>query len=243
MRLLSNLFAFTSPAILLAAGACFAGQTVIDEPFDSVPADYELIEGASANATASLQIGNINNSSRLIFDGTWDVPANGSEVSQAAFAPIVAAAGDYQVDPAQVDGITSIRFKLDVAVTSDTMMPPDEGVFVNLAIYQMRPDGLTNVFINTGPSVNIIPAGSTTTVDLLLNQADYPMDQFGEQANFGDDGLPLSFGLIIGARYTDDSSTGAFFLDGRLTADNWTVEITTGQTPGLIFADGFQTAN
>ena len=204
-----------------------AGVPVIDESFDALPQGYTLIEDSSENATASLQIGNVDGSNALIFDGTWSVPVNGQEYSLGALAPELLTVDDFQFDPVDTDGITSIQMKLDVEVTSNTMTPPQQGIFVQLSIYQLRPDGYVNFFSDNGSNGNFIQAGQSEALDLTFDLSHFPADSFGDRPDFGVNALPMSFGLVFGAAYPRNPPLpNPINLDGRMTGDNWVVEVT-----------------
>ncbi|MDX2416084.1 MAG: hypothetical protein QNK19_01335 [Xanthomonadales bacterium] len=59
----------------------------------------------------------------------------------------------------------------------------------------------------------------------------------GARPDFSAVGRPLSFALQFGATYPKTTQLIAFFVDGRLTADNWTVAVIDA---GGIFRDSFE---
>jgi len=218
---------------LLSATAAIAGDVVlIDDNLDTLPAGYVLSTNASANATADIQIGAIGASNGLIFDGSWNVPANGQEFALGQMLPTIPTPADFQLVPADVDGIAGIRWTLDVEVISTTMTPPQQGIFAQLVVFQLQPDGSVLSFADQG---NFIQAGEASTIDVVAIESDF--GQPGAQPDFSALALPISFGLVLGAAYPQTINPNAFFVDGRMTADNWRVEIIGGAG---FFEDGFE---
>lgn len=220
-------------AVLGRAQAGPVGTVVlIDDALETLPVGYTLSEFTSANATASMQIGDVGGSNGLIFDGTWNVPAGGQEFAVGSMAPVIATPGDFQLDPAAVDGVAAVRWMLDAAVISSTMVPPEQGIFAQLVVFQQQPDGSVLAFADAG---NFIPAGGSETLDRVLVESEFGLP--GQHPDFRAVGRPLSFGLQFGASYPRTTQPGAFFVDGRMTGDNWQVEILGGAG---IFNDGFE---
>jgi len=219
--------------LLLLPNAATAGDLLlIDDNLDVLPSGYSLGESASSNATASIQIGPIGASNGLIFDGSWNVPANGQEFAVGAMAPVIPTVADFQLIPADVDGIAGVRWMLDLEVISTTMVPPQQGIFVQLAVFQQQPDGTVAAFTDSG---NFIQAGEARTIDVIAIESDF--GQPGARPDFSALARPMSFGLQLGASYPQTVNPNAFFVDGRMTADNWRVEIAGGAG---FFADGFE---
>jgi hypothetical protein len=219
-------------ALTFAHAATAADLLLIDDTLDVLPAGYTLTESASTNATASMQIGNLGSSNGLIFDGSWDVPVNGQETAVGAMVPVIPTPADFQLDPADVDGIAGIRWMLDVQVSSSTMAPPEQGIFVQLTVFQLQPDGTVLGFADGG---TLIDPGAPRTLDLIAIESDF--GQPGARPDFSAVGLPMSFGLQMGATYPRTINPAAFFVDGRMTGDNWRVEIVGGAG---IFNDSFE---
>ncbi len=225
-----------SVAMLLLVNSARAGDIIlIDDNLDILPPGYALAESASANATATIQIGEIGSSNGLIFDGSWDVPGNGQEFAVGAMFPVIATAADFQLDPADVDGIAGIRWMLDLEVISSTMLLPEQGIFVQLVVFQQQPDGSVLGFASSG---NLIEPGLATTLDVALIESDFGLPD--EHPDFSAVGRPMSFGLQLGATYPRKIVPDPFFVDGRMTADNWKVEIAGGAG---IFNDGFESVS
>jgi hypothetical protein len=221
-------------AFLLLANPAIAGDvTLIDDNLDVLPPGYVLFENASTNATAAIQIGNIGSFNGLIFDGSWDVPANGQEFAVGAMTPVISTPADFQLNPADVDGIAGIRWMLDLEVTSATMTPPEQGIFAQLTIFQQQPDGTVQGFADGG---TLIEPGKAITLDLVMIESDFGLPN--AHPDFSAVALPMSFGLQLGATYPRLINPNPFFVDGRMTADNWKVEIAGGAG---IFNDGFET--
>lgn len=221
-------------ALLLLANPATAGDVIlIDDDLNVLPPGYVLLENSSTNATAAIQIGNIGSFTGLIFDGSWDVPANGQEFAVGAMAPMISTPADFQLDPADVDGIAGIRWMLDLEVTSATMTPPEQEIFAQLTIFQQQSDGTVLGFASRGTQIE---PGTAITLDLVMIQSDF--GQPGAHPDFSAVALPMSFGLQLGATYPRIINPSAFFIDGRMTADNWKVEIAGGAG---IFNDGFET--
>ena len=168
----------------------------------------------------------------MIYDGSWDVPASGSEFSVAALAPILLTRDDFQFNPADVEGITSVHWTLDAEVISTTMVPPEQGIFIQLVIFQEQTNGSVRTFADTG---NFIVTGQSVSLDIIATDLDFGAP--GARPDFSAVGRPLSFALQIGATYPKTTQPDAFFVDGRLTADNWTVAVTDA---GGVFRDGFE---
>lgn len=187
---------------------------------------------ASSNATAEFQIGNLGVSNGLIFDGTWDVPAYGSEYSVGILEPTLPTSADFQLDPADIGGIASVRWTLDVEVISSTMVPPDQGIFVQLYVFQEQSDGSVWNFEDNG---HFVVAGQSLSLDITATESDFGVP--GDRPDFSANGGPLSFGLVFGAAYPRTTTPNAFYVDGRMTGDNWTVAV----TPAGIFEDRFET--
>ena len=219
--------------LLLTSSVALAGEVlIIDENLDVLPLGYQLQTSVSANATADFQIGNLGASNGLIFDGSWDVPANGSEFSVGAMVPILLTPADFQLDPGDIDGITSVHWTLDVEVISNTMTPPEQGIFVQLIVFQEQANGGVLTFADSG---NFVVTGQSVSLDITLFESDFGLP--GARPDFSATGRPLSFALQIGATYPKTINPDAFFVDGRMTGDNWTVAVTDG---GGIFSDSFE---
>jgi len=222
--------------LIVASSTAMAGETlVIDEDLDTLPTGYQLLSGASANATADIQIGNIGGSNGLIFDGSWDVPANGEEFAVGALSPIVVTLDDLLLDPREIGGIVSVRWTLDAEVISDTMVAPEQGIFAQLFVLQEQADGFVVSFGETGG--NFVQVGDSVALDVTLGEADFGAP--GARPDFSPMGRRLSFALQLGAQYPRDTTPDAFFVDGRMTADNWTVTVTDGAD---VFKNGFEPA-
>ncbi len=219
--------------LLLTSSVALAGEVlIIDENLDVLPLGYQLQTSASTNATADFQIGNLGASNGLIFDGSWDVPANGSEFSVGAMVPILLTPADFQLDPGDIDGITSVHWTLDVEVISTTMTPPEQGIFVQLIVFQEQSNGGVLTFADSG---NFVVTGQSASLDITLIESDFGLP--GARPDFSATGRPISFALQIGATYPKTTNPDAFFVDGRMTGDNWTVAVTGG---GEIFSDSFE---
>ena|GEM_PF-6829344 len=221
-----------SIALLFATAATAGDVVLIDDNLDTLPAGYVLSTNASANATADIQIGAIGASNGLIFDGSWNVPANGQEFALGQMLPMIPTPADFQLVPADVDGIAGIRWTLDAEVISTTMTPPQQGIFAQLVVFQLQPDGTVLSYFDGG---NFVQAGEARTIDVVAIESDF--GQPGAQPDFSALALPISFGLVLGAAYPQTINPNAFFVDGRMTADNWRVEIAGGAG---FFADGFE---
>lgn len=221
-------------ATLLLCGTAAANEVlVIDDNLDVLPEGYVLVTNSSANATATVQIGDIGGSNGLIFDGTWTVAPNTREFAVGGLAPSIPTPDDFQLDPADVDGIVSIRWMLDLEVISDTMVPPDQGLFAQLVVFQLQPDFTVSAFLDDG---SFVQGGETRTLDVTAVATDFGPP--GQHPDFSPEGLPISFALQLGAAYPRDLLPDAFFVDGRMTADNWKVEVTGGA--GGVFKNGFE---
>src|SRR5690606_24926536 len=87
-------------------------------------------------------------------------------------------------------------------------------------------------FVDSG---NFVVTGQSVSLDNTLIESDFGLP--GDRPDFSMTGRPLSFGLQFGAIYPRTTAPTAFFVDGRMTGDNWTVAVTEG---GGIFADSFE---
>lgn len=222
--------------LMLNIPLAMAGEIlVIDENLDALPPGYQLLTAASPNATAAVQIGDLGGSTGLIFDGSWDVPAGGTEFSVAALAPIVSTLDDLQLDPREIGGIASIQWTLDLEVISDTMIAPEQGIFAQLFIVQEQSDGTTAAFAEAGG--NFVQVGQSIALDVTRTESDFGTP--GLRPDFSPMGRRISFALQVGAQYPRDINPQAFFVDGRMTADNWTV--TVKDAVG-VFKNGFEPA-
>lgn len=229
-----TLTSYLAPAALLLATAATAGDLLlIDDNLDTLPTGYFLITNSSENATADIQIGDIGGSNGLIFDGSWNVPASGFEFAIGAMVPMIPTVADFQLVPAQVDGIAAIRWMLDLEVISATMTPPQQGIFAHLLVFQLQPDGTVMGFIDGG---NFIQTGEAKTIDVVAIETDF-VQADGLHPDFAALARPMSFGLQLSAGYPRKTVPDAFFVDGRMTADNWKVEIAGGAG---FFSDGFE---
>lgn len=218
--------------LLFASPVTLAGEIlVIDEKLDVLPPGYQLREHASSNATAEFQIGNLGVSNGLIFDGSWDVPANGTEHAAGDVTPILHSPADYQVDPRAIKGIASIRWTLDARVSSETMVP-EQGIFAQLIIFQEQADGKPAAFSDKG---NFVEVGQSVSFDITVTESDFGTP--GDRPDLSATGRPISFGLQFGATYPETTNPDKFYVEGRMTGNNWTVAITDG---GSIFSDGFE---
>lgn len=227
---------FALASMLLVAPAVRAGDLLlIDDDLDVLPAGYTLVEQASANATAQMQIGDIGGSNGLIFDGSWDVPQNGQESAVGGLVPVIPTPADFQLDPADVDGIAGIRWTLDLEVISATMMPPIQGIFAQLVVYQEQSNGTVMAFADDATNGNFIEAGQSKMLDVVLVESDFGSP--GNRPDFRAIGRSMSFGLQFGAVYPRTINPDPFFVDGRMTGDNWTIEIIGGA--GYL-DDGFE---
>ncbi len=204
---------------------------LIDEELEALPAGYSLSEFASANATAEIQVGDIGGSNGLIFDASWNVPASGVEVAIGAMIPVIPTHADFQLYPIDIGGFSEIRWMLDLEVISSTMTPPEQGIFAQLVVHQQQPNGSVLAFADQG---NFIQAGESKVLDVVTTETDF--GQPGANPDFSANGRPISFGLQFGATYPRVTNPEAFFVDGRMTADNWRVEITRAG----IFSDRFE---
>jgi hypothetical protein len=219
-------------SLLLAKAATAGDLLLIDDNLDVLPPGYDFFEGASSNATSSIQIGPIGASNGLIFDGSWNVPENGQESAVGAMVPVIPTVADFQLVPADVDGVAGIRWMLDVEVISSTMTPPQQGIFAQLVVFQEQADGTVLGFTDDGQFVQV---GEAKTLDVVAIETDF--GQPGAHPDFSALARPMSFGLQLGASYPRTVNPNAFFVDGRMTADNWRVEIAGGAG---FFADGFE---
>ena len=222
-----------STALLSATAATAGDLLLIDDNLNTLPTGYELLTSSSENATADIQIGDIGDSNGLIFDGSWNVPANGFEFAIGAMAPVIPTVADFQLVPAEVDGIAAIRWMLDLEVISDTMTPPLQGIFAQLVVFQLQPDNSVLGFADSG---QFIQAGEAKTIDVITIETDFGQPG-GPHPDFAALAMPMSFGLQINAGYPRETNPNAFFVDGRMTADNWKVEIAGGAG---FFSDGFE---
>src|SRR5699024_10415464 len=186
---------------------------------------------ATVNATADFQVGSLGASNGLIFDGTWDVPANGQESSAGLLAPILTTPADFQLDPADIGGISSVHWSLDAEAISSTMVPPDQGIFAQLYIYQEQADGSVQPF-SDGDSFVVV--GQSVSLDVTATESDFGLP--GDRPNFSATGRPLSFGLVLGGNYPKTPKSVALYIDGRITGNNWTAAVTKGG----IFKDRFE---
>lgn len=219
--------------LLFSSIASAQSVVVIDDDLDELPPGFSLVTDSSTNATSSLQFGPVGNSTGLVFDGSWDVPGGGREFAISAMTPVIPTVDDFQFNPTDVDGIRSIRWMLDLAVTSATMVPPEQGVFAQLVVFQHQADGTVMGFPDDGFFVQV---GDTVTLDKVALETDFGLP--GMHPDFSPGGRSMSFGLQIGAAYPRDLMPEAFFVDGRMTADNWKVEVLGGL--GGVFKDGFE---
>lgn len=219
----------------LSMSAHAGDLTLISDNLDVLPPGYALVEQATENATADMQIGDIGGSNGLIFDGTWDVPAGGQESALGAMSPVIPTPADFQLDPADVDGIAGVRWTLDLAVISDTMVPPIQGIFAQLVVFQEQSDGTVLGFADDATNGNFIEAGQSKALDVILVESDFGSP--GNRPDFSSLGRPLSFGLQFGATYPRTINPDAFFVDGRMIGDNWVIEIIGGA--GYL-NDGFE---
>ena len=218
--------------LLFASPVALANEVlIIDENLDALPSGYQLHAEASANATADFQIGNLGASNGLIFDGSWDVPSNGSEYAVGIMFPILQTPADYQLDPADTGGITRIHWTLDTEVTSTTMTAPEQGIYAQLVIFQELANGGTGFFSDIG---HFVETGQSVSLDITATESDY--GEPGNRPDFSATGRPISFALQIGATYPRIITPDAFFVDGRMTGDNWTVAVTTDR----VFSDSFE---
>lgn len=232
-----KLFAAGTTAViclLLNSSLAMAGtMMVIDESLDSLPPGYQFATAASPNATAAISIGDIGGSNGVIFDGSWDVPASGTEFAVGSVSPIVQTLEDLQLDPREIGGIASIHWTLDTEVISTTMVAPEQGIFAQLFVIQEQSDGTLVGFGETGG--NFVEVGESLSLDITLMESDFGSP--GARPDFSPLGLRISFALQLGAQYPRDVQPDAFFVDGRMTAVNWTVSVTDS---GGVFKDGFE---
>lgn len=202
----------------------------ISEDFTVQPDGYVLTPLASANATASLQLDEVNSEARLVFRGTWDVPAGGSEDAYGFLDPEVTFdPSSYQLDPATSDDIAGVTFSIDAEVLNGNFDPGD-GIFLILRVAQRNPDG-SNTLYGYG---TLIQSNTQEQIDVVLSAADF--NAFGAPVpDFSRAGMPISFGLQLGATYRETTGNAPVAVSGTLTADNW--ELSVLGMP--LFADGF----
>lgn len=218
--------------LLFASPVALADEIlIIDDNLDALPAGYQLQAYASTNATAEFQIGNLGTFNGLIFDGSWDVAANGSEYAVGVMVPVLQTPAVFQLDPADIGGITSVHWTLDAEVISGTMAAPEQGIFVQLVIFQELAAGGSRAFSDNG---RFVETGQSVSIDITSAESDF--GEPGDRPDFSANGRPVSFGLQIGATYPKTVTPDAFFVDGRLTGDNWTVAVTKDG----IFSDSFE---
>lgn len=219
--------------LLLTSSVSMANEImVIDEDLEVLPQGYQLSFQASANATAAIQIGNLGISNGLIFDGSWNVPASGFEFAVGALGPILLTPADFQIDPREIGGVLTVRFTLDAEVISSTMVPPEQGIFAQLFVLQLQENDTVLSFGDTG---SFVEAGQSVAIDVSWGETDFGAP--GSRPDFSPMGRPIAFALQLGAAYPRTTNPNAFFVDGRMTADNWTVAVTSATG---VFRNGFE---
>lgn len=224
---------------ILVAALLFSKSVVADEvlvlhfDFEGQLTGYQLVASSSANATADIDVGPVGNSNGLRFEGSWNVPANGQEFAVGGLAPVIPTVNDFQVYPDQVDGIVSLRFTVDLAVISNTMVAPEQGIFAQLLVYQLQEDGTIRAFLDTGVYIIV---GESKSVDIVRVESDFGLP--GDRPDFSPSGRPFTIAFQLGAQYPREIVPDPFFIDGIMTADNLKVFYTGGL--GSILKDGFE---
>ena len=222
--------------LLLTSSAAMADDIlVINESLNALPQGYELQSGSSANATVDFRIGNIGTSNGLILDGSWDVPPSGEEFAFGVAQPILQFPVDFQIDPRNIGGIASVHWTLDTEVISATMDPSIQGIFAQLLVYQEQTDGFIYSFSER--VANYVLAGQSVSLDVTLFESDFIPSVPGSSLDFSAAGRPILFALLLSAVYPRDTTPDAFFVDGRMTAKNWTVSVSNDFS---FFKDGFE---
>lgn len=198
----------------------------LSETFDPPDPLYTLSTSATKNATAAIEIGPVGGSDGLIFDGSWNVAPQTQESAAGGFVP-----QGFQLDPLTVEAIGAVVFQADVEVISDNMDPKIQGIFIELIIFQQREDGNSNAF----RYFEQVLAGESKRLDVVLGEDDFIPFSEGE-LDLGPYAPNLAFGLQIGAAYPRDLTDNQVVVSGRMTVDNWDLQLI-----GMpLFEDNFE---
>lgn len=221
--------AMLAPLMMLPCSIAFAQDFTafeLSESFDPPDPLYTLNSSATENATAAIEIGPVGGSDGLIFDGSWNVAPQTQESAAGGFVP-----QGFQLDPLTVEAIGAVAFQADVEVISDNMDPKIQGIFIELIIFQERPDGNSDAF----RYFELVLAGESKRLDVVLGEDDFVPFSEG-QLDLGPYAPNLAFGLQVGAAYPRELSDDQVFVSGRMTIDNWDLQLI-----GMpLFEDNFE---
>lgn len=225
--------ALLSAVLLAASGLCLADTIqVVDEDFDDSLTAFSLQPNATANATADIFLADVAGSQGVVYAGTWQIAPGTIESSSGVVVPQLPPNANFQLDPAEVDGVVSVTYTVDAVLNG---FPGDSigNLFLVLVIYQINDQGQLEVFTQRG--VTTLVENTTLqpiTVDLAVKDFG---DAQGRPPDLGPDGGLLSFGIQLGALFDDSVFTGAG--QGHLSIDNWQVFV---EVPDRIHQDRFE---
>jgi len=229
LRLICAVIAMLAPMLTLAATI-----PVINEDFEAPFTGFTLQQYSTANATASIALGDVSGSTGLVFGGSWTVAPdpNPGESATGYIEPNLPTAQIHHLNPAEHEGITRVDYSADVILNGlqgDTL----GNLFMQLLIYQQLPDLSFRIYAQ----IAVITKIENTTlqnVQVSLKREDF-QDFEGKHPDFSPTANPLSFGLQLGAYFDYTAFTGT--ESGHLRADNWVVSV---EAPDRLLKDGFE---